>query len=200
VEDQVVGRFSSLVQEFGEDAWEYSTEYEDRHGIFITSQVRFRKQDLKPLSTEKLIDSQKGRIHISAAYEMDKVKICVRTHTKEDCLEIPLSENSFDNEMLLMLLRTLAWEEDVESSLEGIIVDNGQKYFAWLKILQKEETRCALGSFPSWRVTLTFDSGTTQEVWYSVARPHILLKYENVHIRLIIKTYEPMTQETRGEV
>ena len=187
IQEKRVGTFTLETRDIETDTWEFYSEYEDQNGLFITSQTRLRKKDLKPLLTNKDINNQQGRFTISACYVEDKVKMTAVTPTGQQSLELPLSDMTFDNEAVLMILRTLKWQEGLDSCLEGIIVDNGQKYFAWVKILRKEKINCGLGEMDSWHVKLSFDSGTTQDLWYGVEHPHFLIKYKNSYFMLVLR-------------
>jgi hypothetical protein len=192
-QEQIIGSFVVESRGRERDLWEFYSRYEDHRGTFITSQTTVRKKDLRPVATHKVIDDEKGRFTISALYNKDKVKVTAKSLTMQDYREFAISEITFDNEAVLMLLRAIAWQEGVESFFEGFILDSGQKYFSWLKILQQEEVTCGVGEMETWHIRLSLDSGNTQEVWYGTSYPHVLVMYKNNLFRLILKRYESLS-------
>ena len=101
-------------------------------------------------------------------------------------VEIEVDDFVYDNDQVLSLLRTVGWQAGQESCFEGLIVDSGHKFFAWLRYLNEENIECDTGSIPAWHIRLTFDTGATQDLWYGIEHPHCLVKYVNNYFKLVL--------------
>jgi hypothetical protein len=145
---------------------------------------------LTPLATQKIIDNQGQSVTISAIYAPNRVQISAHKTTGQDQLEVAVADPIYDNDEILMLLRTVAWQQGQESCFDGLIVDSGHKFFGWLRYLQEETIECDLGALPTWHIRLTFDTGATQELWYGIEHPHCLVKYGNNYFNLLLAGYK----------
>jgi hypothetical protein len=184
IHEKNVASFVMETRSLGGGQWELFSGYYHHNGAEITSAVKVEGEGLAPLSTHKVHNTQAGRIVLDAQYHDDRVEIIVSKPTGLDNLEIPLSGPIFDNDEILPLLRFVGWKEELETCLEGIIVDSARKYFAWLKALKREKVACGVGSVDTWMVRILFDSGVSQNFWYGVHFPHHLIRYENSHFQL----------------
>jgi hypothetical protein len=105
-------------------------------------------------------------------------------------MAISLPPNTFDNDEILMLVRSCSFKSDSTLIFNNFSPFVGRTYPSEIKILPMEVIKVPAGDFKCFKVKLTA-IGQNQYVWYSISKPHYLVKYDNNEIVFMLKEVSP---------
>ncbi len=141
--------------------------------------MRVRADDLKPLSEQRLITTDQGVTEIRTSYEGAKLSIYAKTPDgKEQSATIDVPEDAYDNSEALFLWRALPFQQGYKVSYTNIVAANALKPRVTITVVGQEKISVPAGEFEAWHLELEA-AGQKQQLWYAVAAPHYLLKYDN---------------------
>lgn len=159
----------------GNDLWQFAnylvipTENQSQ-----LSRIDVSKKDFMPVSG--MIRS--GLFNNKAQYNKDHVDLEYNFQGKTDIKEIPLSNNLYDNEQVLYLIRRLPLEDNYVASFSIFSMQNGQIIKSQLKTTGKETISVSAGTFECYSVELKLESGIKQKIWLSADDKKYLVKIE----------------------
>ncbi|MBN1905963.1 MAG: tetratricopeptide repeat protein [Deltaproteobacteria bacterium] len=138
------------------------------------SRIDVSKKDFMPVSG--LVRS--GFFNNKAQYNKDHIDLNYNFQGKTDIKEIPLSNNVYDNEQVLYLIRRLPLEDNYVASFSIFSMQNGQIIKSELKTTGKETISVSAGTFECYGVELKLESGIKQKMWLSADDKKYLVKIE----------------------
>jgi hypothetical protein len=140
--------------------------------------VVLRADDLKPVSGHRVIDQGKGPITVDTKYVDQKLSINAKTPDGDKAADIDVPADAYDNDAALAFWRCLPYQEGYKVSYTNVTAANALKTPVTLAVLGKERVVVPAGEIEAWKVQL--EAGQTkQSLWYAVAAPNHLVKYDN---------------------
>ncbi|RKX92084.1 MAG: hypothetical protein DRP84_10600 [Spirochaetes bacterium] len=158
-------------------------------GVSDISKITIRAKDLKPMKTEKNMLLPQGETKIEAEYFGNKVKLTAKTsQAPPQRMRLSLPEDAYDNEEILMLLRTLPFKVGLQMEFSNFSPAAGCTYPSVVRVLTEESVQTPAGTFECFKVELKVAmANITHYAWYTKDYPHYLVKYDNREIVFKLK-------------
>jgi PBP1b-binding outer membrane lipoprotein LpoB len=148
-------------------------------------EMRINLETLAPLGETKTITTSNTNAQITTSYENGKLNITAVVNGKTSTASIDVPSNALDNDQLLMTLRALPFAEGYTADYVAVVAQNALKVDTTVTVLAAETIEVPAGSFESWHVELQA-SQSTQNAWYQVDPPHMLVQYDNGVNRMVL--------------
>jgi hypothetical protein len=139
-----------------------------------TSKVIVKSQDLKPVSSTRLIITEDDEELIEVTYT-DQGAV-IKQGDKQSGMSVP--EHSYDNDSSLWLWRTIDFSEDYESAYITLITNRRSRQTVVLEVAGKESVTVPAGTFDAWRLEIR-TANARQVAWIADTPRRTLLKYDN---------------------
>lgn len=143
-------------------------------------QIGFDRRTFAPASELRSIVTENGTIEIRAEYHAGgaTIEVIDRNGTVRNQLTLP--QVYYANDQFLVILRALPFAEGYSGSLQLVPSQGNLATIpAVVSVAGQETITTPLGAIPCWRVIAQFaGSATQQTLWYGVAAPHYLVKYD----------------------
>lgn len=143
-------------------------------------QIGFDGRTFAPASELRSIVAETGTIDIRAEYHAGgaTIEVIDRNGTVRNQLTLP--QVYYANDQFLVILRALPFAVGYSGSLP-LVPSQGTLATipTVVTVAGQEEVTTPLGTIACWRVTAQYaGAATTQTLWYGVAAPHYLVKYD----------------------
>lgn len=143
-------------------------------------QIGFDGRTFAPASELRSIVAETGTIDIRAEYHAGgaTIEVIDRNGTVRNQLTLP--QVYYANDQFLVILRALPFAEGYSGSL-ALVPSQGTLATipTVVTIVGQENVITPLGTIACWKVTAQYaGSATTQTLWYGVAAPNYLVKYD----------------------
>ncbi len=122
---------------------------------------------------------------MDADYTLKSVSIKLKAPMGEKSTEIPLSENSFDNEIITMLLRNIPFEQGYTAEITSVVPLSAVSVPINISVMEKEKVNVLAGEFETRRINLKF-AGREINIWYDEKSPRKMVKYEDTQTGLLM--------------
>ncbi len=116
-----------------------------------------------------------------ATYSDGKVSVLQKDQDQEHADVVSVPTTHYDAWTDLFLWRTIDFTEGFETRYADVLSCNPRKSEVITVVLEvkgRENVTLPAGSFEAWRLKVD-SGGSTQDAWYNVDPPHVLLKYNN---------------------
>lgn len=150
-----------------------------------TIEMSINAETLEPLGEKKTIKTSTTNADITTSYENGKLNIMAVANGKNTSASIDVPSNAVDNDQLLMTLRALPFAQGYKASYVVVVAQNALKVNTDVTVLSKETVKVPAGSFETWHVELQA-AQSTQNAWYQVDAPHLLVQYDNGTNRMVL--------------
>ena len=143
-------------------------------------QIGFDGRTFAPASELRSIVTEQGTIDVRAEFHPGgaTVEVIDRNGTVRNQLTLP--QIYYANDQFLVILRALPFAEGYQGSLQ-LVPSQGAltNVPTVVTVNSKEDVVTPLGTIPCWRVTAAYEGSAVQQtIWYSVAAPNNLVKYD----------------------
>ncbi len=174
------------------DGWVISQQFSDPDGNADRSVVTVARS-LLPIAGRRTIVSvdENRREELTTSYGdlndgSHGVQIRQQTYKPYDeteadstrCNPNKLTDFAYDNDMSLMLWRTIRFEQDYEVTYTASIAGRRTDRPLTLRVRRQERVQTPAGEFDAWLVGIEGE-GETQSAWFSTDPSHKLLVYDN---------------------
>ncbi|MEJ2352121.1 MAG: DUF3108 domain-containing protein [Anaerolineales bacterium] len=150
-----------------------------------TIEMSINAKTLEPLGEKKTIKTPTTNADITTSYENGKLNITAVANGKNTSASIDVPSNAVDNDQLLTTLRALPFAPGYKASYVVVVAQNALKVITDVTVLSKETVEVPAGSFETWHVELQA-AQSTQNAWYQVDAPHLLVQYDNGTNRMVL--------------
>lgn len=148
-------------------------------GVVDDITMRVRADDLKPIGGHREVTTSQGVTVIDTTYHDGKLSIKAKTPTGEDkSAEIDVPADAYDNDQALFLWRSLPFADGLKVAYTNIVAANALKPKVTLSVVGQEQVTAPAGEFATWKLEMVAGQ-QKQHLWYAVAAPHHLVKYDN---------------------
>ena len=141
--------------------------------------VKVDPQTLKPLASDQELTGSPNDFSLTATYADNKLTVTAKTPQGEKNATIDVAPDSYDNNSLLTILRGLPFSAGNASSFTNVITANAAQVKSTATVAGQESVTVPAGTFDTYKVMLDFGGAQQQTMWYEVASPHRLIKYDN---------------------
>lgn len=144
-------------------------------------EARVRAADLKPISTQRVVEGKDGELRIRGEFSDGVVAMSWITAKDLRSRQVSVPSDVYDNGAALFLWRTLPFAEGYAAfyrSVNASLVRVPEKVTVRLKVTGLETVAVPAGSFDAWRVEVRA-GGERHIAWYAVGGTHPLVKYDN---------------------
>jgi hypothetical protein len=152
-----------------------SSEYQGRKNtdnvILLVNQ-----KDLKPLKLERTISVETDTYSFSALYGKEKVKIKAKTPQGEKQTDIDNPQDGYDNEEVIMLLRTLPFKVGYKTTFTDVAVAGLISIPLDVEVVSLDTVTVPAGKFSCYKVKMKF-TGREFFAWYQKDKPNLMLQY-----------------------
>ena len=93
--------------------------------------------------------------------------------------------DAWDNDQLLMSIRTLPLSDTYVYTLTNVIGANATMIRTQLTVVGREQTTVPAGSFSTYKIEMSFGQ-SIQYIWIDAAKPHHVVRYENTAAKQVI--------------
>lgn len=143
-------------------------------------QIGFDGRTFAPASELRSIVTEQGTIDIRAEFHPGgaTIEVIDRNGTIRNQLTLP--QIYYVNDQFLIILRALPFAEGYQGSLQ-LVPSQGTlaNIPTVVTVTGKENVVTPLGTISCWRVTADYEGAAAQQIlWYSVAAPNNLVKYD----------------------
>jgi hypothetical protein len=150
--------------------------------------------DLKPVgATRQLSGAGQSDFTLMTIYDKGKLTIQAKTAAGDKAASIDVPADSWDNDQLLMSIRSLPLNDTYVYTFTNVIGANAGTVKTQLTVVGKETISVAAGSFTAYKVEMSFGQ-SKQFVWVDAAKPHHIIKYENTDTKQVISLTKVSTQ------
>jgi hypothetical protein len=150
-----------------------------------TIEMTINAETLGPVGEKKTIKTSTTNADITTSYENGKLNITAVVNGKTTSASIDVRSNAVDNDQFLMTLRALPFAQGYKASFVTVVAQNALKVNTDVTVLSKETVKVPAGSFETWHVELQA-AQSTQNAWYQVDAPHLLVQYDNGTNRMVL--------------
>lgn len=140
--------------------------------------VTVEKNTLRPLKEERKISVGDLVYEVKAIYTQKNSKIKIKTPMGEKETQIELSENSFDNETITMVLRNIPFKTGYKAKIYSIVPLSATSVPIEINVMENEIIKVPAGEFESRKINLKF-AGREINIWYNEKSPREMIKYED---------------------
>ena len=178
-DDSVVGRSVYTIRETevrGRRAWEIlGVNSSDDGGLHDSVAATLSYDELKSLGSIQVRNMIARLDTVVSRYDRDKVIITARAGQSQS---LPVSANTFDNSILVIVIRALDLKPDAHFLLTSVA-----SFGPWTKptdvqVLGEDTVTVPAGRFTCRKVALQL-AGWTMNLWYERDAPHRYVKFEN---------------------
>jgi len=180
IQDQTGKQLGTAEMQVAKEGEQYTL----RHAYEIgstkdTMAVQVRASDLKPIGEHREINQPNGTVVIDTSYRDGKLSVKAKTPDgKEQSAETDVPADAYDNDEALFFWRTLPYADGFKFTYTNIVAANVLKPQATLSVVGREKVSVPAGEYDCWKVQLEAGQAK-QTLWYAVAAPHYLVKYDN---------------------
>lgn len=140
--------------------------------------VTIRADNLRPISSNKILKKTQGNFNIKADYSANLVNIVTQTPKGQKSLKFRISQDSYDNEEVLFMLRALPLALNYKTSFNDVVITVGYQVKVLIQVVNLEEIKVPAGTFWCYKIELSA-AGQRQYIWYSQNKPYYMVKYDN---------------------
>jgi hypothetical protein len=148
-------------------------------------EMRINLETLEPLGETKTIKTSTTSAEITTVYQGGKLDITAVVDGKTTTASIDVPANAIDNDQFLMTLRALPFAEGYTADYVVVVAQNALKVDTTISVLATETIQVPAGSYQAWHVELQAGQ-STQNAWYQVEPPHMLVQYDNGTNRMVL--------------
>ena len=170
----------------GDPVWAIETSTDIPGSVKEATVVYTDPQTLSPLRFEGTVEVPQGTYEITAVYGEEEISIEAETPQGPQSIKRPRPSSPFDNDQLLMLIRALPLEDGYSTKLNVVLPKNANRTSVTVKVVGQETVTAAAGEFDTWKVELSFTSGS-QHVWYAVGGSRPMVKYDNGNTIFVLR-------------
>jgi hypothetical protein len=178
IDGKTVFRFRQAV-DHNQPVWEITgvnTAFQNEFALLHDSiSALLTRDSLKPVRTFQVRNLMARQDTVTTRYEKDRV-IVVANAGKTDTLAAP--NNTFDNSILLMVIRTLDLQPGAKFLLTSVAAFGPWTKPTDIEVQGEETVTVPAGQFVCCRVALQI-AGYTLYLWYEKAAPHRYVRFEN---------------------
>ena len=150
--------------------------------------------DLKPIgATRQLTGAGQSDFTLMTIYDKGKLTIQAKTSTGDKSASVDVPADAWDNDQLLMSIRSLPLTDTYAYTLTNVVGANASMVKTQLTVVGKETVSVAAGSFTAYKVEMSFGQ-SKQYVWVDASKPHHIIKYENTDAKQVISLTKVSTQ------
>jgi hypothetical protein len=111
--------------------------------------------------------------------------ITATVNGKTTTASIDVPSNALDNDQLLMTLRALPFAQGYAADYVTVVAQNALRVNTTIAVVGTETIEVPAGSYEAWHVELQAGQ-STQNAWYQVDAPHMLVQYDNGANRMVL--------------
>ena len=178
-DDSVVGKSVytiRLAETLGKRVWEIiGVNSSEDAGLHDSVAATLSFDELKSLNSFQVRNAIARLDTVVSSYSGNKVKVTARAGQTQS---LSISANTFDNSILVMVIRSLDLKPDAHYLLTSVAGFGPWTKPADVQVLGEETVRVPAGEFACRKVALQI-AGWTMNLWYERAAPHRYIKFEN---------------------
>jgi hypothetical protein len=178
-DDSVVGRSVYTIRATdvrGRRAWEIlGVNSSADGGLHDSVAATLSYDELRSLGSVQVRNMIARLDTVVSRYDRDKVTITARAGQSQ---ALPISANTFDNSILVIVLRALDLKPDAHFLLTSVASFGPWTKPADVQVLGEDTVTVPAGRFACRKVALQL-AGWTMNLWYEGAAPHRYVKFEN---------------------
>ncbi len=141
--------------------------------------VKVDPQTLKPLVSTEEVTGSPNDFSLTGTYANNKLAITAKTAQGDKNATVDVPPDAYDNNSLLAILRGLPFSAGGASSFTNVVPVNAAQIKSTATISGQESVTVPAGTFDTYKVVMSFGGAQQQTVWYEIASPHRLIKYDN---------------------
>lgn len=142
--------------------------------------------DLKPIgATRQLTGAGQSDFTLMTIYDKGKLTIQAKTSAGDKAASIDVPADAWDNDQLLMSIRSLPLSDTYVYTLTNVVGANASLIKTQLTVVGKETISVAAGSFTAFKVEMSFGQ-SKQYIWVDASKPHHVVRYENGDAKQVI--------------
>ncbi|MEO0074980.1 MAG: hypothetical protein ABIK31_02595 [candidate division WOR-3 bacterium] len=154
--------------------------------FYDTSVVCFRRHDFSPIWAWRKVESDIGYTIVTTRYEGNQAEIWRETIDGTQSFEQKLKQPSFDNEMVLTLLRALRFNKSRKYKLNVLAPMTMENISNTVRKLGKATVITKSGNFECDRIQLRYDN-RLYNIFYERMEPRRLIKYQEKNSAIILE-------------
>jgi len=141
--------------------------------------VKVDPQTLKPIVNTQELTGSPNDYSLTATYAENKLTVTAKTAQGDKSTTIEVAPDAYDNDSLLAILRGLPFTVRTPATFMNVVSANATQIKSTVTISDTESVTVPAGTFNTYPVAMNFGGVQKQTVWYEVADPHRMIKYDN---------------------
>ena len=148
------------------------------------------QKDLKPLKLDRTISAETDTYSFSALYGKEKIKIKAKTPQGEKQTDIDNPQDGYDNEEVIMLLRTLPFKVGYKTTFTDVAVAGLISIPLDVEVVSLDTVTVPAGTFSCYKVKMKL-AGREIFAWYQKDKPNLMIQYGEPQMgtQLILKEF-----------
>ena len=141
---------------------------------------------LKPIgATRQLTGAGQSDFTLMTIYDKGKLMIQAKTSAGDKAATIDVPADAWDNDQLLMSIRSLPLAAGYTYTLTNVVGANAGLIKTQLTVVGTESVTVPAGSFNAYKVEMSFGQ-SKQYIWVDTGTAHHIVKYENTDTKQVI--------------
>jgi len=166
-----------------------TSEYQGRKNVDNVV-LLVNQKDLKPLKLDRTISAETDTYSFSALYGKEKIKIKAKTPQGEKQTDIDNPQDGYDNEEVIMLLRTLPFKVGYKTTFTDVAVAGLISIPLDVEVVSLDTVTVPAGTFSCYKVKMKL-AGREIFAWYQKDKPNLMIQYGEPQMgtQLILKEF-----------